>query len=187
MAYKRSGGDTHTHTHAHTTDWVLDSCCNSLCVTTCCDLIIRTIMVQLFFFLLSLPLFVCSLLHHVVFRYGAKAVSGTGPLTRQNLLLHRNRSPGPLHFFLFALHQRKDARAQKKMLDNTCTVPGDRDRSSRPFVLFELFSLAVFGLSLFFVQKLRRQSETRAMQRYERLGRYEWGTEARTNASPTNV
>lgn len=41
--------------------------------------------------------------------------------------------------------------------------------------LFEAFALVVFGLSLFWMRRRRRQLEVRTEQRYDRLSRVEMG------------
>lgn len=46
-------------------------------------------------------------------------------------------------------------------------------RTSLPFIAFETICAAFFIISSLLVRKLRRQSEVRAQQRYDRMSRFE--------------
>ncbi|KAL7701905.1 hypothetical protein N2W54_003166 [Lotmaria passim] len=48
--------------------------------------------------------------------------------------------------------------------------------SSMPFILFEAFCTCTLIVSSVLVYRYRRQAETRAQQRYDRLSRFELGT-----------
>ncbi|KAG5501832.1 hypothetical protein JKF63_04102 [Porcisia hertigi] len=50
------------------------------------------------------------------------------------------------------------------------------EHSSVPFIIFELFCACTLAVSTFFVYRFRKQADSRARQRYDRLDRFEAGT-----------
>ncbi|CAJ1989663.1 hypothetical protein LDHU3_26.0980:CDS1 [Leishmania donovani] len=57
-----------------------------------------------------------------------------------------------------------------------CPDGASSERSSTPFIMFEVFCACTLAVSTFFVYRFRKQAESRAQQRYDRLDRYEVGT-----------
>ncbi|KAG5476103.1 hypothetical protein LSCM4_05059 [Leishmania orientalis] len=62
------------------------------------------------------------------------------------------------------------------MHDVRCPDGPSSERNSTPFIMFEVFCACTLAVSTFFVYRLRRQAESRAQQRYDRLDRFEGGT-----------
>ncbi|KEG11118.1 hypothetical protein DQ04_02961050 [Trypanosoma grayi] len=70
---------------------------------------------------------------------------------------------------------------------SVCAEGADAQRTSLPFVVFELVMASLCTFSYFIMRRLRRLSELRAQQRYDRLSRIEVGFGANTNASDRTV
>ncbi|KAG5476380.1 hypothetical protein LSCM1_04083 [Leishmania martiniquensis] len=56
-----------------------------------------------------------------------------------------------------------------------CPDGPSSERSSTSFIMFEIFFAFTLAVSTFFVYRFRRQAESRAQQRYDRLDRVEGG------------
>ncbi|KAF8278976.1 hypothetical protein TcBrA4_0106720 [Trypanosoma cruzi] len=77
--------------------------------------------------------------------------------------------------FFFFLMADSGAGASAKLAAKTCVDLADPQRTSLPFVLFELFMVSVFTFTYFLIRRQRRLFELRTQQRHERLSRVEMG------------